>query len=111
MTEEELVLANTLAAHPKWEWRQAMLVVCDPHLPGTLVFRVGLDEPAEADVPDLSDAATKGVLLAMVREAWGRLDIAVLKGRELWNCDCGERVFELATEGAALARAWLAAQE
>jgi len=73
MTEEQIALAKRAVACKGWRWMPGML-----H--GTLVgdelqlrYRVGdLTLYLDADrVPDLTDPATLGCLLALVREAWG----------------------------------------
>jgi hypothetical protein len=63
MTENEL--AKRAVACKGWRW-----------MPGMLALDTGLrlDEMTddwEAEVPDFSDPATLGCLLALVREAWG----------------------------------------
>jgi len=59
-------VAERLAKHPRWEWRAPMLHSC-----GTrgLTCRGLSIEPC---VPNLTDAATAGILHAMLCEAWTR---------------------------------------
>jgi hypothetical protein len=80
MTEDMLDLARRAVACPKWRWMPGMLdlfgrrVLCVwpddlgikwSHLPENCVVR-------DADaLPDITDPATLGCLLALVREAWG----------------------------------------
>ena len=85
MTGEQIVLARRAVACKGWKWMpgmrtlNAMRVVHDPDLwpdrPCALREGCWIDtappRPLNDDLPDLSDAATLGCLLALVREAWG----------------------------------------
>ena len=80
MTEEQIALAKRAVACKGWRWMPGMLtdegrrVMCVwpddlgikwSHIPENCIVR-------DADaLPDLTDAATLGCLLALVREAWG----------------------------------------
>ena len=84
MTGEQIVLARRAVACKGWKWMpgmrtlNAMRVVHDPDLwpdrPCALREGCWIDtappRPLNDDLPDLSDAATLGCLLALVREAW-----------------------------------------
>lgn len=94
MNDEQRDLARRLAAHPRFEWRPGMLALEDPSLgnwqPGDYRWRIITGAPdlaavtAEHDiheapympyafaraVPDLTDAATGGVLLGMLGPGW-----------------------------------------
>jgi len=80
MTDEMIALSRRAVACPKWRWMPGMLdpsgrramwvypedgIITWSHIPENCV-----DRDADA-LPDLTDAATLGCLLALVREAWG----------------------------------------
>ena len=80
MTEEQKALARRAVACPKWRWMPGMLdddgcTVCSASDDGYLLLAgsegstVGWWPVAER-LPDLTDPATLGCLLALVREAW-----------------------------------------
>jgi glyoxylase-like metal-dependent hydrolase (beta-lactamase superfamily II) len=109
--------AKRLAAHPRWEWQDGMLVHGHP-ADGTLRV-LDYDEQedfTEEEYPDLTDWATVGVLLGMVVEAGAMYPrLMVDDGRygatkEGWAADCKDfawgnqhfRVHE--TPGHALAQ-------
>jgi hypothetical protein len=85
MTEEEISVAKKLIQSPNWEWVPGMRVI-SPTSKGR-VFDGGSDyviwhgegstdrgggyqeesPPSESTIPDLSDAATKGCILHLIR--------------------------------------------
>ena len=72
-------------------------------------YRTALD--AES-FPDLSEPATLGCLLALVREAWGKPHAYVEysnKWKVAFYCEVGTRAFSSTTEAAALVAALEAA--
>ena len=80
MTDEQTALARRAVACPKWRWMPGMLdddgcTVCSASDDGYLLLAgsegstVGWWPVAER-LPDLTDAATIGCLLALVRKAW-----------------------------------------
>lgn len=77
MTEEQIALAHRAVACKGWRWLPGMLALewAAPGmtLTGGRPFRVD-DGWHEVGVyaPDLTDPATLGCLLALVREAWGK---------------------------------------
>lgn len=143
MTPTELELARELARHPKWVWREGMGVFVQSsatdQTPDRLLasdetfwhagssyhgrpswIRYARDRMAERCIPDLSDPATQGCLMAalgdqlqVVETFYPSLDPGA--GR-MWavetRLDTSEYpwISEGATLGEALARAWLAAQ-
>ena len=79
MTSEQLEqfeqLGSRAVACKRWWWMPGMRVIVPSKRKGNTgcFFRVNEFEwcSAEGDLPDLSDPATRGCLLALVREAWG----------------------------------------
>ena len=94
MTPEQIELAKRAVACPKWrlmpgmltdEGRRVMQVWPDnlgikwSHLLDNRVVR-------DADaLPDLTDAATVGCLLAWVREAWGMSGLSLMPWSDGWE--------------------------
>jgi len=73
MTEDMIELGKRAVACKGWRWMPGMLVRCGDWLP---VRMVSVDAAraallSENALPDLTDPATVGCLLALVREAWG----------------------------------------
>jgi hypothetical protein len=96
--KEAAALARRVVACPRWRWMPGMrwivevaggqslgdrsgliLTEWDAVDDGGRVFRFG--HPAM--LPDLSDPATLGCLLALVREAWCDAEIAIVRERDL----------------------------
>ena len=78
MTTEQLEqiekLGRRAVACPRWRWMSGMKVAVPAgHEGDTGYYRILLssDEPEAGAYPDLTDPATLGCLLALVREAWG----------------------------------------
>jgi hypothetical protein len=97
-------LAKRAVACRHWRWMPGMLIDDGTRLSAPLPHRMlaALDA-----LPDLTDPATLGCLLALVREAWGRPGAvcACIPSDALWRC-CGEYG---ATEAEALVAALEAA--
>lgn len=128
-------LARRLVESPHWRWLPRMRAVTEDHQAAT-VLHVDDDghclmvwgddegyaqqewdaEPgAPAWLPDLSDPATEGCLLALAREAWDSSvdveDYGTGSVRVVVGYDTESRGFTGATLGEALAHAILAAGE
>jgi len=86
MNNEMIELARRAVASPHWRWMPGMRLVCpgsdeafrvesEPAWNGGLYRAFGISEDwiaaPEDELPDLTDPATLGWLLALVREAWG----------------------------------------
>jgi hypothetical protein len=108
MTEAQVGLAKRAAACKGWRWMPGMLASLDG-IDGDYrarVCRVDNDRfwsdatPLPYDltsyVPDLSDPATLGCLLALVREAWGDSEMHMALGAKGWVWLTGEsRVYDV----------------
>jgi len=107
MTEEEIEVARMLSDHADFTWG----------VPGDylIMSRSGFLKD-HGHIPDLSDPATRGVLLAMVRERykWGGCFAALDYDGTTWGVfvhdDQGIPASHGPTEGIALAHALLAAK-
>jgi hypothetical protein len=83
MTPEMLDLARRAVACKGWRWMPGMLAV-EQAVPGMALSA----RPVRVDdywhevgvwLPDLTDPATVGCLLALVREAWGQEDMGAVR--------------------------------
>ena len=95
MTPEQIELSKRAVACRGWRWMpgmrtlDAMRVIHDPDRwpdrPCAIREGTWIDtappRPLGDDLPDLSDAATVGCLLALVREAWGSLLASMINER------------------------------
>lgn len=73
MTPELEALARRAVACPRWRWMPGMRSVAYRQAPlEPVVHRIGdlKFTPYPGSLPDLTDPATLGCLLALVREAW-----------------------------------------
>lgn len=72
MTTDLETLARRAVACKHWKWMPGMRVMVPPKHDGSTGFSIRLGEygyvPAPHEYPDLSDPATLGCLLALVRE-------------------------------------------
>lgn len=121
MSASDWTLARRAVACSHWRWLPGMLLDANERLVGidpegipyghshTAGHRVWLDERS---LPNLTDPATIGCLLALVREAWGRPH-AYVGHSDKWVaafcCEVGGRAFASTTEAAALVAALEAA--
>lgn len=100
-------LARRAVASKHWRWMPGMLACC---LDRECFIRVVdlEDKDLTTSIPDLSDPATLGCLLALVREAWKNPHVYVdysNKWKAAFCCDVGLRAFSSTTEAAALVAA------
>jgi hypothetical protein len=109
MTEEQIVLARRAVACKGWRWMPGMLTTEGMRV---VVRCFGDDNEPDDAIPDLTDPATLGCLLALVREAWGRHSGTARRWSVdgwYWHADyneqtaCGHRLYR--TEAEALVAA------
>lgn len=91
MSNDLETLARRVVACKQWRWMEGMKVVFPPVHEGDTGFckRLSYDDYNLVDMeyPDLSDPATLGCLLALVREAWGCPIICVSHYAGRWWLD------------------------
>lgn len=115
MTETELELARELARDPAWTWQSGMMMLLDTGDAPIIYGRSSGTEERRDCIPDLSDAATIGCLIAMLGDdmIWISNSTTVYDKegcRQVWSVTRGRALGPLRgrTLGEALARAWLA---
>jgi hypothetical protein len=96
MTEEQIALARRAIACPKWRWMPGMRAVAVRPAPLEPVCSRVPDDPRgwtpyPGALPDLTDPATLGCVLALVREAWDDECLCILPvdygpGGVRWAC-------------------------
>jgi len=86
MTEEQIALSRRAVACKGWRFMGGMLVA--DAIGKQRIYDNVAGEPywsTDGWLPDLTDPATLGCLLALVREAWGQATLSpVSRGRRLW---------------------------
>ena len=121
MTDNMIELGKRAVACPKWRWTPGMLakglrvVSVNAEYRYLHVHPGSLQLPAEGyTLPDLSDPATVGCLLALVREAWGEPKAYVAargEGLDLWAVCLPQPRADRFGHGATEAEALVAALE
>ena len=125
MTEAQTALSRRVVACKGWRWMPGMMRLratptwSRDHLKGEGRVTDGGDPWVYEDwpvIPDVTDAATVGCLLALVREAWGDPTLCVVldtsDGRWCVERRCGDiRVFQHGTQGDTEAEALVAVLE
>ena len=120
MTDEQTALARRAVACRGWRWMPGMLDLFGrrvrnvwpddlgihwSHIPESCVVR-------DADaLPDLTDPATLGCLLALVREAWVQDDLVAFRFGEQWCTEVTPQEGLHYVYGASEAEALVAALE
>lgn len=90
MTPELEALGLRAVACPRWRWMRGMLTVdavrlcCSGESMELLGFPDGPKMRGFIGLPDLTDPATLGCLLALVREAWSNPDLLVQRDGHLF---------------------------
>jgi hypothetical protein len=126
MTEEQLIdIGRRAVACKGWRWMPGMLALdsADEEHPGRVIddrkslvyedadgaIREGV--ASRSDVPDLTDPATLGCLLALVREAWGE-PLASVEVRQPGDLGCRACVrVPVGSEGWRVVQWWCASQD
>jgi hypothetical protein len=117
MSEAQLDLARRAVACKGWRWMPGMAWLHDLAQPITsdgIDGRHDTGTPPRYGLPDLTDHATLGCLLALVREAWGELGLVpcLFKEPGEWNVYLPNSDFAVGeTEAEALVVALKAAPE
>lgn len=69
-------LAEQATAAPAWKWKDGMRVIRPPRHNGATGYTIRLEQDgyraAAHEYPDLSDPATLGCILSIIREHYGR---------------------------------------
>ena len=91
MTKEQIDLSRRVVVSPGWRWLPGMRAVGRRSFPKAW-FRLEESTPSlmgdwAVALPDLTDPATLGCVLALVREAWGDPYLCCVGDREGWRLD------------------------
>jgi hypothetical protein len=82
----DLDLARRAVACPKWKWLPGMLAVTSNGVVGFRVADSAVVPPTcLVGLPDFTDPATLGCLLALVRDAWGDPHASVWYDSPIWH--------------------------
>lgn len=92
-TESREQIARRLAASPAFDWLPGMLAVVPAASDGATGYVYRITEGtgpinAAAAFPDLSDGATRGALLDLVRAAYGDPTICPYRAADAWEVYC-----------------------
>lgn len=121
MTDEQIALARRAVACPKWRWMPGMRTrvgwrVYAHRIDGEPIAMMDGDLSVAPSplrlgpsLPDLTDPATLGCLLALVREVWGEPRTVVEAAKYGWGIVVGGRWIFADTEAEALVAALEAA--
>jgi len=109
MTEEQIALARRAVACKGFRWLPGMLTTEGMRV---VVRCFNDDNEPDDDIPDLTDPATLGCLLALVREAWGDPTIRTQASGPYWiGANQGWCGYEITDEQSTEAHALVAALE
>lgn len=110
----DMVLGKHVAALPDWRWMAGMLCSVNGRLvwdkgPGYdgcwYMFPKAGTRVVQPELPDLSDHATLGCLLHLVRKKWADDEASPAWKRDLWMLDIAGWVFWGGTEAEVLVKA------
>lgn len=91
MTEEQIALARRAVACKNFRWMPGMLTNHGARCLGRDLWvdrgerGIVYADPNEGEVPDLTDSATLGCLLVLVREAWNDPHASVWYDSAYWH--------------------------
>ena len=116
MTDDMIALSKRAVACKNWRWMPGMRWWTDDDRGRLDDYQPEYMARSTDALPDLTDAATVGCLLALVREAWGDPSLCVVldtsDGRWCVERRCGDiRVFQYGTQGDTEAEALVAVLE
>jgi hypothetical protein len=120
MNDEQIALAKRAVACKVWRWMPGMLTVENFRCIWSDAWQIELASYAaynhrrshlKSELPNLTDPATLGCLLALVREAFHSTNVFVLwsADRKTWIVKHGRALVEAQTEAEALVAALEAA--
>ena len=84
MTDKQIALARRAVACKGWRWMEGMRAKSPNGMMSCRVSFYDLNRQPHM-LPDLTDPATLGCLLALVREAWGDPHASVWYDSEYWQ--------------------------
>jgi hypothetical protein len=115
MTDNMIELGKRAVACKGWRWMPGMLAVTSNGVVGFRVADSAVVPTCLVGLPDFTDPATFGCLLALVREAWGDSEMHMALGAKGWVWLTGEsRAYDVVmpiNAGATEAEALVAALE
>lgn len=90
MTDNMIELGKRAVACRGWRWMPGMRCVRNDGLSYVVVCAVSASKVEPTWLPDLTDPATLGCLLALVREVWGDSEMHMTLGAKGWVWLTGE---------------------